>query len=88
MFVQRSHPNYIQIQYYDGSTDFPNNFTVWNIPRSQRSTANFGGHVNPTLNLVESFETINSGSSQLNAYVGNEIIESMGNETSTITMFL
>ena len=89
VFVSKTNnPELILIRDYDGSTDFPNNFTVWNIPRSQRSTANFGGHVNPTLNLVESFETINSGSSQLNAYVGNEIIESMGNETSAYNYVL
>lgn len=84
VFVTKTNnPELIFIRDYDGSTDFPNNFTVWNIPRSQRSTANFGAHINPTLNLVESFGLANSASTALDAYVGDEVIESMGSETST-----
>lgn len=84
VFVTKtSNPELIFIQDYDGSTDFPNNFTVWNIPRSLRSTANFGAHINPTLNLVESCERISTGTTELDAYAGDEVTESMAEEIST-----
>lgn len=85
VFILKSNnPELIFIRDYDGSSDFPNNFTQWNIPRSMRSTANFGSHINPTLNLAESFYHVNSGSTELNAYIGDEVIESMANESSTL----
>lgn len=82
--VKSNNPELIFIRDYDGSSDFPNNFTQWNIPRSMRSTANFGAHTNPTLNLVESFEDVISGPSVLDAYVGNEVIESMASEFTAL----
>lgn len=84
VFVTKTNnPELIFIRDYDGSTDFPNSFTQWNIPRSMRATANFGAHVNPTLNLAESFELIASGMTELDAYIGNEVVESMANESTT-----
>lgn len=84
VFVTKTNnPELIFIRDYDGSTDFPNSFTQWNIPRSMRATANFGAHVNPTLNLAESFELVTSGTAELDAYIGNEVVESMANESTT-----
>lgn len=88
VFLNKNNPELIFVKSYDGSTDFPNNFTVWNIPRSMRSTANFGAHTNPTLNLVESFESVKDGAKELNAYVNDEVIESMGETSSSLDYVL
>ena len=89
VFITKSgNPELIFIRDYDGSTDFPNNFTMWNIPRSMRSGANFGAHTNPTLNLVESFESVTGGQTALKAYVGAETVESMGDESSALEYVL
>ncbi len=86
--TKTNNPELILIRDYDGSTDFPNSFTQWNIPRSMRSTANFGAHVNPTLNLVESFEGVTTGTAGLDAYIGDEVVEAMGAESTTLTYVL
>lgn len=79
VFTTKSgNPELIWIRDYDGSNDFPNNFTLWNLPRSLRTTGTFSSHTNPTLNLVESFESVTDGAVELDAYVGNEIVENMG----------
>lgn len=89
VFVTKANnPELILIRDYDGSTDFPNGFTQWNIPRSMRSTANFGAHTNPTLNLVESYERIGTGATGLDAYAGDEVIESMASESTTYNYVL
>lgn len=88
VFVTKTNnPELILIRDYDGSTDFPNYFTAWNIPRSQRTTASFGAHINPTLNLVESFETL-TGTIGINAYVNDEVIENMGDQTTSCNYVL
>ena len=84
VFVTKANnPELIFIRDYDGSTDFPNSFTQWNIPRSMRASANFGAHVNPTLNQVESYELITSGTTAPDASAGDEVIVSMANESPT-----
>ncbi len=89
VFVTKTNnPELIFIRDFDGSTDFPNGFTQWNIPRSMRATANFSSHTNPTLNLVESFERIATGTAGVKAYVENEVIETMGAESTTLNYVL
>lgn len=52
-----SNPEVIFVKDYDG-TNVTNNFTEITIPRSMCVNTNSSSHVNPTLNLVEQFETI------------------------------
>lgn len=81
--TKAGNPELIWIRDYDGSNDFQNNFTQWNLPRSQRTTGSFSSHINPTLNLVESYESIEGGAVGLDAYVGEETIENMGDTQSS-----
>lgn len=74
LFVTKEgNPELIFIRDYDGSTDFPNNFTAWGLPRSLTTVANTSGQINPTLNFVESFRKVGgSGEEPIDAYEGNE----------------
>lgn len=74
LFVTKEgNPELIFVRDYDGSTDFPNNFTAWSLPRSLTTVANTSAQINPTLNFVESFRKVGlPGEQPLDAYVGDE----------------
>lgn len=58
---------------YDGK-NIENHFTAYTIPRSQRAGAG-GSKINPTLNLVEQFETISDGEKPIKTNNSREVIE-------------
>lgn len=76
IFVTKDgNPELIFIRDYDGSNDFPNNFTSWALPRSLTTVANISAQINPTLNFVESFRKIGVNNvTPLDAYEGDEPI--------------
>lgn len=85
-FVTKNSPELIFYRDYDGSTDFKNGFTGRAIARSQRTMANTGSQINPVLNLVEHFELLTTHEvDPLDAYAGNEMIESLADGSSTYT---
>ena len=68
---------------YDGVNVF-NFFTQRAIARSQTSVAKSGAQINPTLNLINSYEVLATREIKpLDAYVGDEIIEIIGTTTSS-----
>ena len=79
-----NNPELILYKDYDGSTDYPNYFTQRAIARSQRSVANSGSQINPTLNLVDCFEMVQTHTiTPFNPYVGDDEIENMGDVSSS-----
>lgn len=68
---------------YDGVNVF-NFFTQRAIARSQTGVAKSGAQINPTLNLVNSYELVATHEVKpLDAYVGDEVVEVMGSTTSS-----
>ena len=85
VFITKSasaNPELIFVKDYDGN-NVANNFTYWNIPRSLRTVESWSSCANPTLNLVESFESVADGSKELDAYVGEEKNEFMIESSTT-----
>lgn len=67
---------------YDGVNVF-NFFTQRAIARSQTGVAKSGAQINPTLNLVNSYELVATHEvSPLDAYAGDEVVEVIGTATS------
>src|SRR5690606_26622165 len=77
-------PEQIFIKDYDG-TLLLNRFTERAILRSQRTTNNSGSQINPTLNLVESFEvTSTHEAAPLRTVRGEETVEDMESNSATL----
>lgn len=78
-----SNPELIFCKAYDGS-NVKNNFTMWQMPRTQAVADKSGAQVNPVLNLVNDYEIVATHShTDLDAYDGSEVVESMSNSTSS-----
>lgn len=76
-------PEIIFAKAYDG-VNFQNGFTRRAIPRTQRGADKSGAQINPVLNLVNDYELLASKSkADIDAYVGDEIVEEMSVKTST-----
>lgn len=77
-----ANPEIIFCKAYDG-VKVQNNFTMWNIPRSQAVADKSGAQVNPVLNLMNDYELVSTHANEdLDAYIGAEVIESMSETTS------
>ena len=78
-----NNPELIFCKAYDG-TNVKNNFTMWQIPRSQAVADKSGAQVNPVLNLVNDYEIVATHShTDMDAYNGAEVIEPMSAVSST-----
>ena len=78
-----TNPEIIFCKAYDG-VNVQNDFTMWNIPRSQAVAEKSGAQVNPVLNLVNDYELVATHAKEdLDAYVGEEVVESMSSMSST-----
>lgn len=78
-----TNPEIIFCKAYDG-VNVQNDFTMWNIPRSQAVADKSGAQVNPVLNLVNDYELVATHAKEdLDAYVGEEVVESMSSMSST-----
>jgi len=85
LFITRNASNNKEVIFckaYDG-TNLYNYFTQRAIARSQTGVAKSGAQINPTLNLVNCFEIVATREvKEMNAYVGEQIIETIGTTTS------
>lgn len=78
-----SNPEIIFCKAYDG-VNLKNNFTQRAIARTQKGVDKSGCQINPTLNLVNSYEKLSTRrNDDLDAYVGEEIVESMHDMSSS-----
>lgn len=78
-----ANPEIIFCKAYDG-INVGNNFTMWHIPRSQAVADKSGAQANPVLNLLNDYELVATHeNADLDAYVGEEVTESMSASTST-----
>lgn len=88
IFIKKTdNPELIWVKDFDGSTDFPCNFTAISIARTQRSVSTTGSTVNPTLNMAQWYEnTSTHTANSIKAYEGAEQLENMS-DTKTIQTY-
>lgn len=78
-----SNPEIIFCKAYDG-VNLKNNFTQRAIARTQKGVDKSGCQINPTLNLVNSYEKLSTRKiDDMDAYVGEEVVESMHDMSSS-----
>lgn len=78
----QDNPEIIFGKAYDGKL-VKNNFTMWHLPRTQAVVTKTGAQANPVLNLVNDYEVLATRTNEeLDAYQGDEMIESINEESS------
>jgi len=85
LFLKESgNPELIFCRSYDG-VNFQNNFTFHNVPASMSTDSKAGGLMNPSFNLVSSYEVLSTKSTEtINPYNGPLQLEAMADGVSTL----